>query len=246
MVTIYVDTAEPKYVDELFEKKGYNVERARILPSGDYAFGKKAIRKIGDGNNNIIIKHGVIIERKDVADFDASFSNNNNRLWEQLQKMQEVSSEDIRTYYAIIGDLSSQNQYANIFPKQRIAAVASAMARYPNVPITTFSSKTSSYHDIEMFVDFIHKLYKSYYEGKFGVGRAIPFKKSEHKSFDEYVLSGVPGVSKERASDILQHFDIEYNIIPRDMERVSNVLSIKGIGNKTWSSIKKELKLNGS
>ena len=157
--------------------------------------------------------------------------------------MQEISSDNIRTYYAIVGDLTLENKFANIYPKQRISAIGSAMARYPNVPITTFTSKSSTYHDAEMFVDFIDKLYRSYVEGKFGVGRTIGFKKSEHKSFDEYVLSGVPGISRERASDILQHFDIEYNIIPRNSERVSNVLSIKGIGHKTWSNIKKELKL---
>ena len=243
MKNIIIDTAEPKWIDKLFEGKGYNVKRSRILPSGDYAFGSAIIFHQDESNNNAIVQKGVIIERKDVADFDASFSNGSVRLWEQLQKMQEISSDNIRTYYAIVGDLTLENKFANIYPKQRISAIGSAMARYPNVPITTFTSKSSTYHDAEMFVDFIDKLYRSYAEGKFGVGRTIGFKKSEHKSFDEYVLSGVPGISRERASDILQHFDIEYNIIPRNSERVSNVLSIKGIGHKTWSNIKKELKL---
>lgn len=243
MKIIYVDTAEPKYIDDFFIKKGYTVERARILPSGDYAFGTQLIRHKENGQNNILIKKGVIIERKDVADFDASFANGSVRLWEQLQKMQETASDDIRTYYAITGDMSKINTFAKIYPKQRVAAIGSAMARYPNVPITTFTSSITSYNDNDMFVDFIDKLFRSFFEGKFGVGRTLNFKKSIHKSFDEYVLSGIAGVSKERANDILQHFEIEYNIIPRNPKRLSNVLSIRGIGHKTWSAIKKEMKL---
>jgi|TARA_R100000482_G_scaffold39957_2_gene13697 ERCC4-type nuclease len=243
MKTIYIDTAEPKKIDDIFIKKGYNVIRSRILPSGDYAFGTQMIRHVDKGQNNMLIKKGVIIERKDVSDFDSSFANGSIRLWQQLEKMQEVASDDIRTYYAIVGDISKINTHAKIYPKQRVSAIGSAMARYPNVPITTFSSSHSSYEDLEMFVDFIDKLYRSYYEGKFGVGRTIGFKKSIHKSFDEYVLSGISGISQERANDILQHFDIEYNIIPKEPKRLSNVLSIRGIGHKTWSAIKKEMKL---
>lgn len=243
MKYIFIDTAEPKWIDDLFIEKGYQVARARIKPSGDYAFGKKYMRYNDGSKNNITIEHGVIIERKKVDDFDASFVNGETRLWEQLQHMQESTNENVRCYYAITGDISKANGYANVTPKQRISAIGSAMARYPNVPITTFSSKNSQYESHHMFVDYIDKLYRSYQEEKFGVGRTIPFKKSEHKSFDEYVLSGISGVSRERATEILKHFEINYTIIPKDPQSISMPTSVKGIGTKTWFNIKKELKL---
>ena len=242
---IFVDTAEPKYIDMLLEEKGFTVIRSRILPSGDFAFGKKYISEKSDSKNNVHIKEGVIIERKDVGDFDSSFSNNDVRFWKQLQAMQEISSDQIRCFYAIIGDISKFNNYASISPKQRIAAMTSAMARYPNVQMTTFLSKNDGYHEQQMFIDYIDKLYRSYFEDKFNVGRTIGFKPSVYKSFDEYVLSGVPGISLDRASDILQHFDIKYDLIPKDPANVSNLMGVKGIGSKTSLNIRKELKIDG-
>ena len=235
---IFVDTAEPKYIDMLLEEKGFTVIRSRILPSGDFAFGKKYISEKSESKNNVHIKEGVIIERKD-------FSNNDVRFWKQLQAMQEISSDQIRCFYAIVGDISKFNNYASISPKQRIAAMTSAMARYPNVQMTTFLSKNDGYHEQQMFIDYIDKLYRSYFEDKFNVGRTIGFKPSVYKSFDEYVLSGVPGISLDRASDILQHFDIKYDLIPKDPTNVSNLMGVKGIGSKTSLNIRKELKIDG-
>ena len=243
---IFVDTAEPKFIDMLLEEKGFTVIRSRILPSGDFAFGTQFIKQKDDSKNNVHIKKGVIIERKEVSDFDSSFSNNDVRFWKQLQAMQEISCDEIRCFYAVVGDMSKYNAYANISPKQRVAAMTSAMDRYPNVQITNFMSGNDKYHETQMFIDYIDKLYKSYFENKFNVGRTIGFKKSQHKSFDEYVLSGISGISLERASDILQHFDVKYSLIPKDPTNVSNLMGVKGIGAKSSLNIKKELKIDGS
>ena len=240
---IIVDTAEPEEIGYLFEDKGYDVIRSRINPTGDYAFGRDLQVVVDDkGHNHVQVWDGVVVERKEINDFDSSFANDNPHLWDQFQRMQMMTDDNIRTFYLIMGDPDLYNQYANVSMKERIGAVASAQGRYPNVPITFLMSDQS-------FVAYIDKLFRNYRDGKFAVARKMKFKTTTYGSFDEYVFQGVPGVGEETAKNILERFQIQYSILDQGIHWEPQGLpdnfhkKIKGVGPKTVERIRESMKL---
>lgn len=241
---IFIDSAEPFFFDEMFKRKGYSIIRARIRPSGDYAWGNnyQLVYNEKTKENHVTLEDGVIMERKTVEDFDGSFAHDNSHLWDQLQRMQINAEEtDIRHFYDIIGDSELYNEYAGITRKHRLGAFNSARARYPNVQITFISTETA-------FVDSVDKLYRSYFEGKYGKARKLAFKTSNYGSYDEYVLCGIPGISIEKAKAILEEFEIAYTLIWRHQQQEEFIIppeltEISGIGPKTAKKIREIMRL---
>lgn len=241
---LIIDSAEQLVggIIRKFGDLGYVIVRAAIKPVGDYAFGKlKYEYDEKKGINNVYLEEGVLIERKTVEDFDSSFANGNPHMWDQSQRLREWMDEIFKTdeentpkrfgYLFIIGDETLDNPYAHIGLKHRIGAIGSIMSSYL-LPTTIVSDELS-------FVLLAHKLFRKYTKGEFGKARKLDFTPSNYGSFGEYVLSGIPGIKGQRAEDILEHFVVDIELIPKGI--IKNVAQIKGIGPKTLANIREAL-----
>ncbi len=227
--SIVIDTAEPSWKADEFTAMGYEVQHLPLV-TGDYWF-----------------KHDLgqlLIERKTIPDFDRSVSIDH--MFDQAEDLIEWLRDEPNRYgmVIIVGNFEG-NDYTSY--AQRMGALGSLLIRgcpvltLPLVdPTTERNQEKGVVHEEYLFNYVVDKMIRSITEGKMGKFRTVDLFKYKNPDanklmFNEKVLRLVPGISKRRASDIINEFpEINFEIkgLPEDGYK-----KIGGVGKKTSASI---------
>lgn len=215
---IIMDIREPAANQMMLEGMQYNVVM-KALEVGDYYF------ECSNGE--------LLVERKSMADFDASMVNGH--LFDQAMRMTEwCQSEPNRiAFIKTIGVTNEFNEHANVNYTSRIGAMNSIMIRY-GLPVSNYTTEPD-------FCWAVNKLCRSLYEGKKGKFRTTDLFEYKHpdinlKSNDpneifinNFRIWGATKIQAEKIVDILiiESVNDLINITYDDL------IVIKGIGDKT-------------
>ena len=209
---LYVDYRERK-VASLIIREFENVEITN-LPVGDF------IVEI-DGK-------GLLIERKEAKDFIASMKNN--RLWEQLRRMQvsEVMNINIiRRALLIHGILSDALEFSGIGWNNVMGAFMDIQYNY-GIPIFHAEDDAALMHFLRIAIKRENEG-KNEGEIKELWSRAIPKKGMSDEEWKIYVLSSLPFVGEKMAKALLEHFGSIEKIARANIVELKKV---EGIGEK--------------
>lgn len=212
---IYIDSREPKDIEQYFLTQFPNIELQRKpLEVGDYLV--------------VTNNYEVIVERKEASDYVASLESG--RLHNQLYQM---SANYELGFLIVVGSITEALLHSNLNRNAFLSSlVGSAMKHAPvgkQGQIITITVETM--HDFAGCVYFIHKkLEKGDFER-----RPAPFgTKSDIDSCLITLYSCFPGVSEERAKRLAKHFPSLKSIVNASIDDLTKV---EGIGRKTAEKI---------
>jgi ERCC4-type nuclease len=203
----------------------------QIVVIADYREGEviKNLKTLGANVNEINLKigdfvcssNGVVIERKTHSDFVSSIMDG--RIFEQLKSLKENYERPV----IIVEGFSDREINENAFK----AMVASSITKFNASFVNTKNSM-----DTAKMIYWLAK--KEQEDGNKNLGFKQGKKPKETKRLQEFILSGMPGVSSILAKRLLGNFG--------SVERVFNASEIelskvKGVGKKLANKIKRLL-----
>lgn len=205
-VRIVVDHREPEEIDALLRQAPNVVVERAALALGDYV--------LADGK--------VIVERKSVADFEASVIEDDKRLFNQAERLGFEAG--VLGVVLIEGDL--YGRAARMLPQQ-ISGALSYLAVIKGLSILPS-------------LDLIHTAYqlvKLATHVEHGLGYELALRSAKPKqliSAQRYVLEGLPGVSAGLAERLLAHFGSVRSVVLADEAALQ---AVPGVGPKTAARI---------
>lgn len=201
-VRILVDHREPEEIDALLRLPPHVVVERAALAVGDYV--------LADGK--------VIVERKTVADFEASVIEDDKRLFNQAERLGfEVGTLGV---VLVEGDLYGRS--ARMLPQQISGALS----------YLTVIKGLSVLHSLDM-VHTAYQLVKMATHVEHGLGYELALRSAKPKqllSAQRFVLEGLPGVSAGLAERLLAHFGSVRAVMQADEAALRGV---PGVGPKT-------------
>lgn len=202
---IVIDSREavavPKVVSGLRDL-GVNV-RVELLEAGDYyVLGKKP----------------VLVERKYVTDLVGSVRTR--RLWSELDAVKRAEAEPL---LLIEGSLALIEKFTNWNPKSIVAVINNIILEW-NVPVVTVPSQRWTVIYLASLAEDLSREKKA---------RIYPLRVKEKaekpEDYARMTVEGLPGISGQRAINLLRHFKTVRNIANASVDELAEV---EGIGEK--------------
>ncbi|MBI2084548.1 MAG: hypothetical protein HYT70_02980 [Candidatus Aenigmarchaeota archaeon] len=192
------------------------------------------LKKLGAVVNELNLKVGdfvcsdkrIVVERKTHGDFVSSIVDG--RIFEQMRNMKENYDKPI----VIIEGRSSREISDNALN----ATIASLITKFN----ASFIS-TKSLQDTAAMIYWIAK--KEQEDGTYSLGFKQGKKPKDIRKLQEFILSGMHGVSNILAKRLLAHFGNIENVVNAPE---NELVKVKGVGRKLANNIKKLLTTNYS
>jgi len=198
-------------------------EMVELLRQGPKTFVEVCSLEIGD----YLIDERVIVERKTVADFEASVIEDDKRLFTQSERIKH--RPELLPVVLLEGDVFGRRQRMSV-PQITGAITFLSMIQGMNV-LTTLDMVHSAY--------FLIKL--GAHAGENGLGYDVALRTKKPKailSARRFVLEGIPGVSAALAEVLLEHFG---TIAKLAAASEKDLLAVPGIGPQRAKQIREVL-----
>lgn len=182
---------------------GFETEIVENMPIGDF-----------------VISNAVCIERKEINDLVSSLDN---RVWEQVQNMEDNYDINILVVHGRVADLSTRNMET-----RKISAIYGALARLS----VTYDVSVFWFREESQFIKLVKKIYKKSSDDK---KRSKPHLERRNFRDDRVnVLYGIHGIGFDTATNLLDEFGSVAGVAQaskRDLQKAS------GVGAKTAKKI---------
>ena len=208
-IHIQVDHREPAQIVELLRQAPHTTVEVCALDLGDY-----------------LIDGRILVERKSVADFEASVIDEDKRLFNQSERMKH--QPELLAVLILEGDVFGRRQRLSV---QQISGAITFLGMIQGLNVITS-------------LDAIHTSYLLIKLGAHagsGLGYELGLRSRKPKallSARSYVLEGVPGVSAGLAKALLAHFG---SIAAISASSVDGLMAVPGIGQKRAAQIQEVL-----